>query len=169
MPPLEAIYQMAFMADALEPACERWAATTGAGPFFLFDPMAFIDPRYLGRPADPGIAIALGFSGDLCIELIERRRSGPSVFDGAAPGQLHHVARLTDDLDATLAAMARSDFDAPFTGRFAPDTRMAFVDTRAAIGCWTELIEANADIEAALAMIRSAHAGWDGKDPCRRF
>jgi len=169
MRPLEAVYQIAFMVDALVPACERWAATTGAGPFFLFDPMTFIDPRLRGQPSDPGIAIALGFSGNLCIELIERRGTQPSVFDGTAPGQLHHVARLTDEIEAALTGMALQDFEVPFKGRFAPDTRMAFVDTRATIGCWTELIQFNADIEGALGMIEAAHAGWDGAKPCRQL
>ncbi len=169
MRPRNAIYQMAFLVDALEPACERWAASTGAGPFFLFDPFSFIEPRFRGAPAEPGIAIALGFSGSLCIELMVRHGSGPSVFDGTAPGQLHHVARLTDDIDATLAGYRAQSVDVPFEARFYPDTRMAFVDTRPALGCWTEIIAYNPDIEGALAMIENAHLGWDGKDPCRRL
>jgi hypothetical protein len=165
----DSVYQMAFVVDALEPACLRWARTAGAGPFFLFDPFAFIAPRYRGRPAEPGIAIALGFSGGVCIELIEVRGTGPSVFDGTAPGQLHHVARLADDIDATLAGLAAQGAETLFEGRFFPDTRMAFVDTRPALGCWTEVIAYNPDIEAALAMIEAAHVGWDGQDPCRRL
>jgi hypothetical protein len=169
MRPRDAVYQMAFMVEALEPACERWAASLGAGPFFLFDPFSFIDPVYKGAPAEPGIAIALGFSGSLCIELMVRRDTAPSVFDEAQTGQLHHVARLTDDIDATLARYRAQGTDVPFEARFYPDTRMAFADTRAALGCWTEIIAYNPDIEAALAMIETAHQGWDGKDPCRRL
>lgn len=166
---LDCIYQMAFVVEALEPACLRWAQTAGAGPFFLFDPFAFIDPRYRGLPAEPGIAIALGFSGDICIELIEVRGKGPSVFDGAAPGQLHHVARLSGDIDGTLAELGANGAETVFEGRFFPDTRMAFADTRAMLGCWTEVIACNPDIEGALAMIADAHSGWDGRDPCRRL
>jgi hypothetical protein len=166
---LDAIYQAAFVVDALAPACERWAVAAGAGPFYLFDPMSFIDPRFDGAAADPEIAIALGFSGQLCIELIEVRGRGPSPFEGAGQGRLHHVARLATDFDAALAALAAAGAPIRFTGRFHPDTRMAFADTRAAIGCWTEVIAYNPDIEAALAMIEGAHRGWDGQDPCRRL
>lgn len=165
----DSVYQMAFLVEALEPACLRWAATTGAGPFFLFDPFSFIEPRFRGLPADPEIAIALGFSGDLCIELIEVRGTGPSVFEGTVPDQLHHVARLSDDIDRTLAELAATGAETVFAGRFFPDTRMAFVDTRPALGCWTEVIAYNSDIEAALAMIAGANASWDGRDPCRRL
>ena len=154
----DSVYQMAFLVEALEPACLRWAATTGAGPFFLFDPFAFIEPRFRGLPADPEIAIALGFSGDLCIELIEVRGTGPSVFEGAAPGQLHHVARLSDDIDRTLAELAATGAETVFAGRFFPDTRMAFVDTRPELGCWTEVIAYNSDIEAALARLHESDA-----------
>jgi hypothetical protein len=163
------VYQMAFLVEALEPACERWAASTGAGPFYLFDPFSFIEPLYRGQPGEPGIAIALGFSGSLCIELMVRRGSGPSVFDGTAPGELHHVARLTDDIDATLADYRGRGAAVPFEARFWPDTRMAFVDTRQALGCWTEIISYNPDIEGALTMIEEAHRTWDNRDLCRRL
>lgn len=166
---LDAVYQMAFVVEALEPACRRWADATGAGPFFLFDPFAFIEPRFRGQPAEPGIAIALGFSGDLCIELIEVRGHGPSVFEATPVGGLHHVARLSGDIDRTLAALAAAGAETVFEGRFFPDTRMAFVDTRPSLGCWTEVIAYNSDIEGALAMIAGAHAGWDGREPCRRL
>lgn len=169
MRPRDTIYQMAFMVDELEPACRRWVESTGAGPFFIFNDFTFIDPRFNGQPAEPGLTIALGFSGPLCIELMVRHGSGPSVFDGTAPGQLHHVARLSDDIDATLAGYRARHVDVPFEARFYPDTRMAFADTRAEIGCWTEIIAYNPDIEGALAMIEAAHANWDGKDPCRSF
>jgi hypothetical protein len=165
----DCVYQMAFVVEALEPACLRWAQTAGAGPFFLFDPFAFIEPRFRGQPAEPGIAIALGFSGDLCIELIEVKERGPSVFEGTPTGQLHHVARLSDDIDRTLAELAANGSETVFEGRFFPDTRMAFADTRPSLGCWTEVIAYGPDIEAALAMIAGAHAGWDGRDPCRRL
>lgn len=167
MRPRDVIYQMAFLVDDLEAACARWAASTGAGPFYRFDPFSFIEPRYLGQEAEPGIAIALGFSGGLCIELMVRHGTTPSVFDEAGMWQLHHVARLTDDIDRTLAGYRAQNVEVPFEARFYPDTRMAFVDTRAALGIWTEIIEYNADIEGALAMIEAAHVGWDGKDPCR--
>ena len=121
----DTIYQMAFLVDDLETACARWAASTGAGPFFRFDPFSFIAPRYRGQEAEPGIAIALGFSGGLCVELMVRHGTTPSVFDGAKIDQLHHVARLTDDIDATLAGYRAQDVEVPFEARFYPDTRMA--------------------------------------------
>ncbi|QMW23095.1 VOC family protein [Sandaracinobacteroides saxicola] len=165
MPLPDRLYQVAFMVDDLETACHRWVATAGAGPFFVMDPMAFIDPA----PADPGIAIALGYSGDLFIELIAVRGPGPSIFHGHAANGLHHVARLSADVDATLAGLATAGHPTVFTGAFAPATRMGFADTRAALGCYTEVIEANADIDGALAFIRAAHDGWDGRDPVRTF
>ena len=169
MRPRNVIYQMAFLVDDLELACKRWYDTTGAGPFYLFDPFSFIEPHYRGEVAEPGISIALGFSGSLCIELMVRHGTTASVFDAAGMWQLHHVARLSDDIDATLAGYLAQDIEVPFEARFYPNTRMAFVDTRPSLGIWTEIIEYNADIEGALAMIEAAHVGWDGRDLCRRL
>lgn len=169
MPPLERLYQMAFVVEALEPAIARWVAAANAGPFFVFDPFAFEDPRLDGVPAEPGIAIALGFSGDLFIELIEVRGRGPSVFEGTAPGALHHVARLSADVDATLAALAAQGAPTRFRARFAPGIAMGFADTRAQLGCWSEVIEATPDVAGLLDMMRAAHRGWDGRDPVRRL
>jgi len=165
VPPLERVYQIAFIVESIEPACERWAAQGGAGPFFLFDPMTWV----AADPADPQIAIALGWSGDVFVELIERRGTVPSVFSDTPAGSLHHVARLSSDVDATLAGLAAQGSPTAFRGVFAPDTRMGFADTRAALGCWTEVIEATAAIEGALTMLRQAHDGWDGRDPVRRL
>ncbi|MFN3287063.1 MAG: VOC family protein, partial [Sphingomonadaceae bacterium] len=155
MPPLERLYQTAFVVEALEPAIQRWVATANAGPFFVFDPFAFEDPRLDGISADPGIAIALGFSGDLFVELIEARGTGPSVFEGTSPGALHHVARLSADVDATLAALAAQGAPTRFRARFAPGIAMGFADTRAQLGCWTEVIEATPDVAGLLDMMRA--------------
>jgi hypothetical protein len=164
------IYQMAFVVDDLDQAMQRWTTMTGAGPWFVIPHFAFIDPVLRGRPAAPDISIALAYSGEVMLELIRRESDAPSVFHEAppAPGALHHVAQLTEDFESTMAAFAASEAPAVFTARFTPETRAAFVDTRAAIGCWTEIIEATPPLLGMQQFMRTATDGWDGKTDWKR-
>lgn len=161
------IYQIAFVVADLDHAIAAWIADRCAGPFYRFDHFAFLDPWSAGGARAPDISIALGQSGDLNIELIEVHGTPPPLFaDG--PG-FHHVARRTEDIDRASAALLETGGELVFAAMFPPAVRMAFVDTRAAIGCRTELIAADAGIDAMLARMREEAAAWDGRDPVRRF
>jgi hypothetical protein len=168
MPPIEPAYQMAFLVDALEPAIESWHAQTGAGPFFVIPHFTFVDPLYKGAPSDLDISIALGYSGDIMIELIVCHSTGASPFahlaDQPKPA-LHHIAMLSDDLDATLARLPAANF----TAAFPPETRMAYVDTSATIGCFTEVIANTPALQGMQAAMRAATQGWDGTALMRSF
>jgi methylmalonyl-CoA/ethylmalonyl-CoA epimerase len=166
------VYQMAFLVDDLEDAAAIWHRQSGAGPFFVIPRFAFLEPRYRGRADAPDISIALGYSGDVMLELIVDH-GAPSVFNevarsGTGP-TLHHVAQLTDDMDATLAAFAAAGSEIPFEALFPPDTRAAFVDTRSTIGCFTEIIANTPPLVAVQQIMRAATDGWDGRDLIRGF
>lgn len=164
------IYQMAFIVDDLDAAVEKWTAMTGAGPWFVIPHFAFLDPVLRGQAAAPDISIALAYSGEVMIELIRCESAAPSVFTEMPPGKgsLHHVAQLTDDFDKTIAGFAKNGAPAVFTARFTPETRAAFVDTRAAIGCWTEVIEATAPLIGMQQYMRAQTDGWDGTTDLKR-
>jgi hypothetical protein len=168
MPTVEPAYQMAFLVDALEPTIESWHAQTGAGPFFVIPHFSFQDARYKGTPSDLDISIALGYCGDIMIELIVCHGLGPSPFvhliDQPKP-ILHHIARLTEDFSATLARLPTADF----TATFPPSTRMAYVDTRATIGCFTEIIANTPELTGMQVAMRAATQGWDGTAVMRSF
>ena len=161
MRPIGPIYQIAFTVDDLEAAVRDWVAEGKAGPFYRFDHFPFVDPCYRGEAVGPDISIMLGYSGDVFIELIEVHDGRRSVFSDVRPGrQLHHVARLTNDFEREAAG-------AVFTAKFAPSTGVAFLDTRATLGCFTELIAYDEGIEGLLTMMRGAAAQWDGRDAIR--
>jgi hypothetical protein len=164
------IYQMAFVVDDLDEAMARWTAMTGAGPWFVIPHFAFLEPKLRGREAAPDISIALAYSGEVMLELIRCESAAPSVFTETPPGTgaLHHVAQLTDDFDATIAGFAANGAAAVFTARFTPETRAAFVDTRAAIGCWTEVIEATPPLIGMQQFMRTQTDAWDGRTDVKR-
>ena len=168
MSPIEPAYQMAFLVDALEPAIKSWHAQTGAGPFFVIPHFGFKDPVYNGTTSDLDISIALGYSGDIMIELIVCHSMGPSPFAhlaGQPKPALHHIARLSDDFDAALARLPTADF----TATFPPSTRMAYIDTRETRGCLTEIIASTPELKGMQAAMRAATHGWDGAELMRSF
>lgn len=171
----EPIYQMAFLVADIADAADHWHRQSGAGPFFLIDHFPFLDPVFAGKPAAPDISIALGYCGDVMLELIRVHDDAPSPFTlgprpqpGEAP-MLHHVAQLTRDMSATRARMAGAGAPTLFTARFAPDTPCAFIDTRRTIGCLTEVITATPDLLGLQAVMQEQTTGWSGDRLLRTF
>jgi hypothetical protein len=75
--------------------------------------------------------------------------------------------KLSQDYDADLAALREAGFEVANEGDFGSGMRLAYVDTRAAIGCMLEIIadgEAIRDINDA---VSAAARDWDGSDPVR--
>lgn len=161
------VYQIAFVVPSLDEAIPRWIHGQGAGPFYRFDHFAFEAPACAPGLVPPDISIALGQSGDVNIELIEVHPGPPSVF--TAPPGLHHVARRAIDLDAALATLAAGGAPLLMRASFVGGVGCAFADTRAMLGCLTELIAADPGVDAMLARMRADHACWDGRHPLRRF
>ena len=166
------IYQIAYLVENIETAAHHWARTTGAGPFVLFDPFAFINPVYKGEPCDVNMGIALGYSGDLCVELIVQHDDRPSIYSDwlRAHGYgVHHVAMLADDFPTTLRDYEEQDVRPIFNGAFGEDTHLAYLDTRASLGCFLEIVEHTEFVRGALAAMRADHENWDGSDVLRPF
>ena len=166
------IYQIAYLVENIEDAAHQWARLTGAGPFVLFDPFEFIEPRYKGRACEMNLGIALGFSGGLCIELIAQHDDQPSIYSDWQREKglgLHHVAMLADDFPATLREQAAKGVDPLFTGGFGENTHLAYLDTRNSLGCYLEIVEHTDFVRGALAAMRLEHESWDGKNTLRPF
>ena len=89
---------------------------------------------------------------------------GCSMIEG-----LHHFARRSSNVPGDCAALARTGSPTLFSARFAGGVAMAYVDTRAALGCMTELIADDPGIDAMLARMTDDARDWDGRDPVRRF
>lgn len=162
-----AVYQICFVVPDLQAAIAEWAEKRGAGPFFLFEHFSFIDPDYRGDAIAPDVSLALGYSGDLNIELIQQHDQTPSVYrekiDQTGYG-LHHFARLTSDIDHSIAESEVQGAPCVFTAKFEPNTRLAYCDARATLGCFTEFIEFNEAVEGLLTHMHEAAQNWDGKD-----
>jgi hypothetical protein len=163
------VLQMAWVVEDLEAAMRRWIDEQGAGPFFVMHHCKLSNVRYRGQPATVDMDVGMAQSGGVQIELIQQHDDLPSCYrDMYRKGQegFHHICYMVDDLPGALAHFGRRGMPAAIEGNFGK-VEFAYVDSRAGIGCMTELVGRHPDIEGFFRMVAGAAKGWDGRDPIR--
>lgn len=161
--------QLAFVVDDLVATARRWVDLYGVGPFYVL-PSGSHEGIYQGEPVTVLSQIAVSQAGPLQIELIQPLEDGPSVYRDfrRAGAGTHHIATITKDYDRAIAHYERLGF-APAMALRTPGGRVAYIDTSADVGLYTEIIEESADFVRALRGTARACAGWDGADPIRHL
>ena len=95
------MFQLAYVPADFDAALKFWIETVGAGPFWALDHVKLDDLTYEGAPADVDFSMAIGYWGELQIELIRQHNDAPSIYkawrDEGREG-LHHVCILVDDM-----------------------------------------------------------------------
>ncbi|ONH25633.1 VOC family protein [Pseudofrankia asymbiotica] len=161
-------FQLGFLVDDVLAAADRWVRVFGVGPFNVMPP---IDQRatYRGTEATITIQVAVAQAGPVQIELIQQLCDRPSVYrewsrDGTHA--FHQLATVTPDYDGKKAHYEALGYEIAaesLSGRF----RVAFIDTTADFGFYTEVVEGTPGFLANLGKIARASAAWDGSDPVR--
>jgi len=163
------IFQYAYVVNDIEEACRNWTALAGAGPFFLSPHHVSPDHFHRGEPSRADLSYAFGQAGPAHIQLIQQHNDSPSVYREMHPaGQqgFHHVAILPPDFEAEQARFEAAGF--PTVTTLTSAARVAYMDTRPALGCFVELYEDNPALRATFARWKSIHDDWDGRtDPIR--
>lgn len=166
------IFQACYLTNDLAGELAYWTGTLGIGPFFVLPPRAFETLVYRGvAAADREIIsrVALGFSGDLQIELIEPGPA-PSIYrDFLSTGQtgVHHFGIAARDFDQQRQVALDRGLEIVMEGASSL-TRFAYIAPDSARpGTILELIEMGPAIAAAFDMMRKAARGWDGQRPVR--
>jgi catechol 2,3-dioxygenase-like lactoylglutathione lyase family enzyme len=165
--------QNAWVVRDLEEAIDRFRRMMGIGPFFVIPKIGLQNVKYRGRPAELDISVAVAFAGHMQLELIEQHNDAPSAYRDAVPkGQdgYHHVCFYPDDYDAELARYLAMGFEVATSGEVASANgrRFCYIDTRPALNCMVELVDAPEGASVVWKALREATDGWDGKtDPIR--
>ena len=174
--PRESITQLGFLVrpGGFEEAVTHWLEVVGAGPFFTGS-FRLENQRFRGRPSDISCTVALGYHGDMQVELIHADRDGPGPYQEwhklhpniPRAGIYHHMMFAHDDYDATkaryLAGGCREGFEAKASG----GKRMAYLEAFDTIGGYVELVERNPAWDAMCVEMRAISKDWDGRDPVR--
>jgi Glyoxalase/Bleomycin resistance protein/Dioxygenase superfamily len=161
------IRQNAFIVEDLDEAACRWARSFKIGPFFCLRHLKFDEIRYRGASVDLDISLALAFSGDLNIELIEQHNDGPSAYRDVYPKGcegFHHVLVYPDEFDVEVARYADLGFQTAMTGvSKGGGLRFAYIDTHAELGFMLEIVSGGAPLPFWQPMIEAARR-WNGID-----
>jgi len=150
-------------------AAEHWVETLGVGPFFVMEHIDFTESTYRGRPSAIEVTVAIAYSGEHQIELVQQHNDAPSVYRDfleTSPEGLQHVGALVADLDATIIERGWQDrvLQRAVT---AAGMRAAYVDTVTHGGTMIELIETNEAMLSAFDYMKRTAREWNGERPIR--
>ena len=143
---------------------------TDIGPFFIMRGVRPENGLYRGQPAELEMHLAFAQAGPMQIELIQPVSPGPSVYRDTYPvghaGGPHHLCAFVDDLAAEEAHFRAQGVAVGYTAGYG-DLRFGYYDTRAQLGCFTELMTPDPAIVGLFQSFADAAVDWDGSDPVR--
>jgi hypothetical protein len=162
-------FQLGHVVDDIVSAARRWSSTFGIGPFHV---LPVVDQQLThadGQMRTLQMQVAVTQAGPVQIELIQQHCDAPSLYrDWSKNGTsaFHQVASVTSDYDGKLAHFEALGYEVAaesLGGNF----RVAYVDTVAEFGFYTEVIEHTPRFLEQLEVISKTCERWDGTDPIR--
>jgi methylmalonyl-CoA/ethylmalonyl-CoA epimerase len=165
------IMQLAYLPSDFDAAVQHWTQVVGAGPFFLLENIALGEMTYLGQPSDAVFSVAIGYWGDMQIELIRTENDGASIYKGdyAVKDRLHHVCIVVEDIATARAALNAAGAKILIEGKVGEDGAVIYADAGGGPGNVVEYVQLMTGGPDLFAMMRDAARGWDGSDPLRKL
>jgi methylmalonyl-CoA/ethylmalonyl-CoA epimerase len=170
---LGSIGQIAYVDADMEAAVRFWTDTVGAGPFYLFEHPHMDIARYRGRPVELDISIALGYWGDLQIEIIKQHNDSPSIYleqQRAGDRGVNHVCIYVDDLARARAACERSNspiMQEMYVEQKGGGQKGGLYADAGGSGRLIEFAVLPPAFAEAVVLIKANSQRWDGRDPLR--
>ncbi len=156
------IIQICWVVDDIEAAEAFHTEQLGVGSWTRMADVRFgpEDATYRGAPADFTAHVALGYAGDLQLELIQPV-AGRSIYteflSGTPSGGLHHVCFETDDLAAAIGRAEAAGLEVVMRGAMGGGLMsFAYVDGARWGAPYVEIVELTDEIRAFFAGIKDA-------------
>jgi hypothetical protein len=166
-------HQLGYVVRDIESAMHHWTEVMHIGPFYYIDRVPLVELRYKGEPGCVQSSIALTYSGEMQIELIQQRDDQPSAFrDFLAAGNegLHHIGFLSDRYDSDLQRATEAGMRIEQSGIVgSPGTRFTYFASAGHPGTMLKLTSLGACNRDLYRMIRKEAQRWDGSGPVRRL
>lgn len=166
------IVQIAYTVPDLGVAMRDFSANFGAGPWFVHRRLAGPNPRYRGGPALAVNDVALGYSGETQIELIQPLDDKPSVYRetiGMRGHGFHHFGVAAPRFEDQRAAQIAKGYVLAFEDEVVGVGRVAYFDTLGVLPGMLELIEQTPALTAFFGMMQDTARCWDGSNPIREM
>lgn len=163
------IVQIAYLPEDFDAALKYWTETVGVGPFFLLENVRLGEMKYRGTPSDAVFSIAIGYWGDIQIELIRAENDAPSIYSGeyAVKDRVHHVCIFVESIEQARRACAEVGAEILVEGKVGDTGEVIYVDAGGGPGHVIELLQPMAGSEGLFAMMKDAARDWDGSDSLR--
>ncbi len=166
------IIQMAYVVEDIQASIDWWIKDAKTGPWFLLDHFWAADQTYRGASSKADVAIAMGFAGHMCIELIQPLDNHASVYreiiDRRGYG-FHHVGVAVADVDAEVPAYEARGYRLAFRANVPTGGAVAYMDDGRNEPGFLELIPATQGMDETFTKFWRASVNWDGRDPVRSF
>jgi len=166
MPDFGDIRQLGYVVRDLAPAVDAWSRELRVGPWTIIRNIA-LRSVYRGEPSEPLIDIALGYRGQMQIELIEQRNDAPSPYRPFIERDhygLHHTAFLSERIDADVARAEAGGLRVACDIRMPMGGRYVYLQSEGlGPGLYIELLEATPMLCQMFSEGIAAAAGWDGR------
>jgi len=162
------VVQLAYVVNDLHDAIRQWTSKLGVGPFFLLEHMKYPEHEVDGVPGPLELSLALAYSGELQIELMQQHGDHPSVLRAYPPSAVngfHHVGILSYDMAADEANLAASGLRPVGTSVSEIGVRVAFFHGGPHAGGLVELIRVDDQVTQFFDALKRAAAQWDGSTP----
>lgn len=165
------VVQMAYLPEDFDAALKYWTETVGVGPFFLMENVRLGEMKYRGQPTDSAFSIAIGYWGDVQIELIRPENDAPSIYNGdyAVTDRMHHICIFVKSIEEARAACAEVGAEILVEGKVGDDGEVIYVDAGGGPGTVIELLQPMGGSEGLFDMMRDAARNWDGSEPLRKL
>ncbi len=166
---LAPIHHLGYVVEDLHRDVPRFAAATGAGPFYAMEHIPFDEVTYRGEPAVYDHSSAFGAWGPLIVELTQVHDARPAGLRDSlvTPGDgVGHIAWLADSLDDEIARLEAAGLTPFHAGRTGPASAV-WLDGGEQFGHPVEVLQRRDELLGFYAMVREASAGWDGSEPLR--
>jgi catechol 2,3-dioxygenase-like lactoylglutathione lyase family enzyme len=163
------VKQIAFVPRDFNAAVRFWTETIGAGPFYSIEHLPLEDVEYRGRPTAIDQSVALGYWGDLQIELIRQHDSAPSAYrewlDTGREG-LHHLCVEVADVGIARAVLTAAGGVLIHEARMAGAAEAAYFEMPGP-GPIIEIARLEPRFTRLFNHMRTSARDWDGRDPLR--
>lgn len=154
-----------YVVEDIGKAVEFWASKMKAGPFFLFDHVAFEQVLFNEQPAVFDHSAAFGQWGQTVVELQQLHEVKPATLHEKLSLPINHIAYVSADAPADSERLCAEGFPMYMRAQFGPlDVR--FHDSRM-LGHSIELHQQSDFLDGFFAGLKVEAMGWDGKEPLR--
>lgn len=163
--------QIAYVPEDFDGALHYWTTVMGVGPFFVREHVALGKVLYRGKETPIDFDMAIGYWGNIQIELIRQNNDAPSIYNAwkrAGHTGVQHICVVVDDMRKARAKIEALGLRIEQELLMTDGGSAIYVDTGGGPGTMIEYIHLMPERLAGFAAMRAASIGWDGTDPIRR-